>query len=225
MDRESWLAEPDPLELLLKVERHLQPHQFCRLAVACCRQLGQWMVDPRSQRAVESAEAWLEGRMSAQTLTIAFDDAFLAWCDHTHERDREKVSHASQMASFAARPSLSVEKPSRFRDMVGRLCQNQDFRQFLLAALRDVLSGPARLPTLTPACLAWGDRAVIRLARDIYDEQAFDHMPMLADALEDASCGDKDILRHCRTEGPHFRGCWVLELILEWKPGGSCPPA
>ena len=39
-------------------------------------------------------------------------------------------------------------------------------------------------------------------------------MPILADALQDAGCDNEDILSHCRSEGPHVRGCWVVDLIL-----------
>jgi len=39
-------------------------------------------------------------------------------------------------------------------------------------------------------------------------------MPVLGDALEDAGCGDVQLLEHCRTGGEHVRGCWVLDAIL-----------
>ena len=52
------------------------------------------------------------------------------------------------------------------------------------------------------------------LANLIYDERAFDRLPILADALEDAGCDDADILRHCREPGEHVRGCWVVDLLL-----------
>jgi len=48
----------------------------------------------------------------------------------------------------------------------------------------------------------------------VYDERAFDLMPVLGDALEDAGCTDRAILDHCRSPGPHVRGCWVVDLIL-----------
>jgi hypothetical protein len=54
-----------------------------------------------------------------------------------------------------------------------------------------------------------------KLAEAIYEERAFDRMPILADALEEAGCADADVLRHCRDPGPHVRGCWVLDLILD----------
>jgi hypothetical protein len=52
------------------------------------------------------------------------------------------------------------------------------------------------------------------LAQGIYDERAFERLPILADALEDAGCTDAAILVHCRGPGPHVRGCWVVDLIL-----------
>ena len=52
------------------------------------------------------------------------------------------------------------------------------------------------------------------LARAIYDDRAFDRLPILADALLDAGCDDDDILTHCRSARPHVRGCWVVDLVL-----------
>ena len=52
------------------------------------------------------------------------------------------------------------------------------------------------------------------MAQSIYDARAFDRLPLLADALEDAGCADADILSHCRTPGEHVRGCWVVDLLL-----------
>jgi hypothetical protein len=63
--------------------------------------------------------------------------------------------------------------------------------------------------------LAWEDGVVARLAQGIYHEGAFERLPILADALEDAGCTSADILEHCRGPGPHVRGCWVLDLLLE----------
>jgi hypothetical protein len=54
---------------------------------------------------------------------------------------------------------------------------------------------------------------VLTLAQSIRDEQAFDRMPILADALEDAGCDNADILTHFRGDGPHVRVCWVVDLL------------
>jgi hypothetical protein len=55
---------------------------------------------------------------------------------------------------------------------------------------------------------------VLALALAAYDERAFERLPILADALADARCDDEAILGHCRSDGPHARGCWVVDLIL-----------
>jgi hypothetical protein len=55
---------------------------------------------------------------------------------------------------------------------------------------------------------------VTNLARTIYAERTFDHLPILADALEDAGCTEADLLSHLRSPGPHVRGCWSLDLVL-----------
>lgn len=74
--------------------------------------------------------------------------------------------------------------------------------------------GNGSVVLLNPSILTWHDRTVPRLAQSIYDDRAFERMPILADAMEEAGCDDKAILRHCRQPGPHARGCWVLDLLL-----------
>jgi hypothetical protein len=61
---------------------------------------------------------------------------------------------------------------------------------------------------------SWLTSAVVGLAREIYEDRAFDRLPILADALQDAGCDRADILAHCRGDGPHVRGCWVVDLLL-----------
>ncbi len=51
------------------------------------------------------------------------------------------------------------------------------------------------------------------MAGAIYEERAFDRLPILADALEDAGCVQRDLLRHLRGPGPHVRGCWAVDLL------------
>jgi hypothetical protein len=61
---------------------------------------------------------------------------------------------------------------------------------------------------------AWLTSNVVAIAQGIYAERAFDRMPILADALEDAGCDNADVLNHCREAGVHVRGCWVVDLLL-----------
>lgn len=86
--------------------------------------------------------------------------------------------------------------------------------QRLCELLRDVAGNPFRPSLIDPRWLSWEGGTIPNLARAIYDERAFDRMPILGDALEEAGCADDAILSHCRGPGPHVRGCWVVDLIL-----------
>jgi hypothetical protein len=66
-----------------------------------------------------------------------------------------------------------------------------------------------------PGWLAWGSGAVVRLARAIRAGRAFDRLPILADALQEAGCQDAALLSHCRRPGPHGKDCWVVDRILD----------
>ena len=89
-------------------------------------------------------------------------------------------------------------------------------RQTQAELLREILGNPYRpLPLLPPAVLRWSDGTVRRIAEGIYEERAFNRLPILHDALLDAGCDDEAILAHCRSDGQHVRGCWAVDLILE----------
>jgi hypothetical protein len=77
--------------------------------------------------------------------------------------------------------------------------------------IRDIAGNPFR-PSSTNG--AWLTSVVVSLARGIYADRAFDRLPNLADALQAAGCDDADILAHCRSDGPHVRGCWVVYVVL-----------
>jgi DNA-binding protein Fis len=76
---------------------------------------------------------------------------------------------------------------------------------------------------LDPTWLVWNGGTVPQLARAIYDDDRFDDLPILADALEDAGCRDTGLLAHGRSAGPHSRRCWVLDLILGPAMAHSLP--
>jgi hypothetical protein len=81
--------------------------------------------------------------------------------------------------------------------------------------LREIVGNPyCPSPSPSPAVLAWNDGTVRRIAEGIYNGQAFDRLPILADALLDAGCDDEALLAHCRSAGPHVVGCWAVDLVL-----------
>lgn len=77
--------------------------------------------------------------------------------------------------------------------------------------LRCVFGNPFRPVVFDPK---WWSETATALAAGIYEERAFDRLPILADALEEAGCDHADVLAHCRGSGPHARGCWVVDLVL-----------
>jgi hypothetical protein len=76
-----------------------------------------------------------------------------------------------------------------------------------------ILFRPQQACTVDPAVLAWNDGTVRRIAEGIYEERAFNRLPILADALLDAGCDNEQLIAHCRSEGPHARGCWAIDLL------------
>jgi hypothetical protein len=91
----------------------------------------------------------------------------------------------------------------------------QEARQLAGPLLHDIFGPlPFRLVAADPTWMSWNGGTVVKLARGIYDDRAFDRLPILADALTEAGCDNADILAHCRQPGPHVRGCWVVDLLL-----------
>jgi len=80
--------------------------------------------------------------------------------------------------------------------------------------LRDIFGRVFRPATLDFRWLLTNSGLAERVARAAYDEHDFTALPILADALEEASCDNPDILSHLRGPGPHVRGCWAVDLIL-----------
>lgn len=81
--------------------------------------------------------------------------------------------------------------------------------------VRDIFGNPFRPVTFYPA---WRTDTAVSLAKGMYESRDFSDMPILADALQEAGCEEgfehPVILPHCRGNGPHVRGCWVLDLVL-----------
>lgn len=95
-------------------------------------------------------------------------------------------------------------------DPVYQAAMKAEFRE-QAGLLHEVIGNPFRLATFDQS---WRTATVQTLAAGIYDERAFDRLPILGDALEDAGCDHADILTHCREGKDHARGCWVIDLVL-----------
>lgn len=74
-------------------------------------------------------------------------------------------------------------------------------------AVRCIFGNPFRTGSFDPR---WQSSSVQDLVKSMEIEQSFELLPILADALEEAGCGESDILAHCRQNEPYYSGCWVL---------------
>lgn len=79
------------------------------------------------------------------------------------------------------------------------------------AVLEREVYGPVARPRFLPG---WQTSTALAIAAGVYADRAFDRLPVLADALEDAGCDSPELLAHLRGPGPHVRGCWALDLVL-----------
>jgi hypothetical protein len=60
---------------------------------------------------------------------------------------------------------------------------------------------------------SWRTEAVTLLAKGIDTDRAFDRLPILADALEEAGCDHPLVLTHLREPYDHAHHCWVVDLL------------
>jgi hypothetical protein len=80
--------------------------------------------------------------------------------------------------------------------------------------IREVFGNPFKDVVIQQSWLNWNGGTVVQIAQAVYDERAFERLPVLADALEEAGCDDAGLLGHLRGPGPHCRGCWAVDAIL-----------
>ncbi len=118
---------------------------------------------------------------------------------------------AGRLAGVASRAAAEGDGRSDRDALAAELCAIRAEQQRQIASLRSHFHYPLRA---LPIRRAWLTSDVLLLARGIYDERAFDRMPILADALQDAGCDDEHVLHHLRRGTEHARGSWVLDEVL-----------
>jgi hypothetical protein len=213
----QWLTAREPASLLAHARLFGDERKRRLFACACARRVADLFTDPASERAVATAERYADGLAGKQELEAALAAARdavraaraldtrqsnAAACAATAANDLLlALDHqASQLAAYARAPGL-VENQAELRAHA--------------ELARDLFGNPFRPQAAAdPAWLEWDGGAVRRLAQAVYDERAFDDLPVLADALEEAGCEEGDLLAHLRGPGPHVLGCWALDLLL-----------
>jgi len=168
-------------------------------ASSCHRHVWDWMHDAFGRNAAAVLEQFVDGHASGEDVKAVTHAMF----DLTDINGKGVIVVAAA-ACWDGTEQLDWHDFIRYPSWVPE-------RKEQASLLRDVFGNPFRPVTLDPA---WLTATVKSLAQAIYTDPAFDRMPILADALEDAGCTNADILSHCRQPGEHCRGCWVLDLLL-----------
>lgn len=219
MTEAEWFACGEPHTLLRFLGTRASDRKLRLFAVACCRRVWHLLTDQRSRQAVEVAKQYADGLVGRERLIVARDEArvarrrFLAPAEARASRAANAAQDVVRDTGRSAAWNCMAETSRAISIGDTNHCDSAEMRQ-QAALFRSIFDNPFQTSTISTSWLVWHDGVVRTLAQVVYDERGFDHLPILADALEDAGCTDAAILDHLRSPGPHVRGCHVLDALL-----------
>jgi hypothetical protein len=240
MTEAEWQSCSNPAVMLQFLGGKASERKRRLFLVACCRRIEPLLNDERSRRLIAVSEQYADGAADLGDLLAAWEEAeearravFEAGTGRGEVtaaeaasglgqelRDVAGAGYAALAAGIAARRKAAVcwwENENRVRlgqrrAVIGDVYAKE--RQAQADILRELFGDLFHPPALDAAWMAWNGGAVRKIARTVYDGRRFADLPVLADALEDAGCTNRDLLDHCRGGGEHLRGCWLLDLLL-----------
>jgi hypothetical protein len=220
----EWQAAADWGRMLNQVRARAGTRKLLLLAVALCRRIWDRFPYDDCRRAVEAVERLADHpRVDEEDYAIAAEaDAAMERLQEgygrVHEADpgpRGAYLAATACGGMWHDPDGMIEGVAGAAAIAATGAAEgpawEAERHAQAGLLREVFGNPFRP---VAADRSWRTPDVVGLARAIYEDRAFDRLPILADALQDAGCADEDVLGHCRSGGPHVRGCWVVDLLL-----------
>ena len=221
MTEAGWLASSAPLLMLQHMDRGGSARKLRLFGHACWHRLRHLLGDERLQEFVRLLELHADGLVPLSELAAARAAARAA---------RERLVTAATFGRREWYASLRLvrwggsSRPRTFALRAARAALGAAVAVGEWAAdaegkaqcdlLREIFGNPFRPVATDQAWLLWNGGVVAKLAASIYEERAFERLPVLADALEEAGCSDADILGHCRGSGQHVRGCWVIDNLM-----------
>jgi hypothetical protein len=216
MNEAEWLTCTDPEPMLNYLRGKANDRKLRLFGCACCRS-GWNLLSRKVRKSLIIAERYADGEVPEQRLWLAgFHARLAAKVEHRRE-ETVKGTAMWAVAWVCERPPAfdgllkAVEMAAISESYPSDPERLTDAQRKQASLLRCIFGNPFRPASLCPS---WTTPTVTAFAKSIYKERCFQDLPNLADALEKAGCTDADILNHCRTEGPHVRGCWVVDLLL-----------
>jgi hypothetical protein len=208
MNEHQWLISKSLPEMLKFLQ--IQPHLPLALVD---RKLLYWIANvlrdyQSSNRAAQLIEEFADGKYTVQKLRNHPD--FFSVPGGVGRWLHKNVPLAAQqmVQEFALTPSQGYYD-HRARLWINGVDDDRSARP--IEYLRELFGNPWAAPN--PDWRHFAGGVVQRLADEIELYGAWDLLPILGDALEDAGCTHPDVLEHCRASVQHRRGCWVLDLI------------
>jgi hypothetical protein len=199
VDEAEWLACNDAQRLLWFLRGKVSDRKLILYAGACYRGRRMWSRLGKTRR----REVYLMER-------AADDPAGGGWSVPTGTNTHEWAEWVLSIVRSRIRPNDNYTSPDKETlDWINdRIRAEHTYHR---ETLRCIAGNPFRPVRMEPAGRTV---TVVGLAQAIYDERAFERMPVLADALKEAGCANADVLHHCDQPGVHVRGCWVVDLLL-----------
>jgi hypothetical protein len=182
----------------------LEDLEDCRSAVVVAERFADGLANPAELRRTSQAAYEAHCRRFGPELGLAGIDAVLAAEENPWEF--AKNLHEQSTGYYSVVPLVSdASEQQALKEWT------EAWHVRCVSLVRDLYGNPFRPVVINPT---WLSPNVVMLTRGIYEDRAFDRMPVLGDALEEAGCDNGDILVHCRSQTEHVRGCWVVDAIL-----------
>jgi hypothetical protein len=211
MTEDEWLACSDPTLMLGFLPGKVSDRKVRLFACACCRRVWDRILTDWAREAVHASERFADGLIDRHELR-QIRSAAEQVRPRRQQEPGEKIGN-ELTGGLWCRSTAEMAREVAWE--TSGLGPRRKERQSQAALLRCIVGNPFRpVPVIDPCWLSWNNGTVSRLAQVIYEERAFDHLPILADALEEAGCDHADLLDHCRRAGPHCPGCWAVDLLV-----------
>jgi hypothetical protein len=214
-----WKTSGDPdamLDLLLKLD-DASWRKVVLWGCACLRRFWPRLATEPIRRAVEAAERFADGRATDRE---AGNAAGTAAAVRKGDRRANRAALLLARLCSASRPFPPGDVSNAVAEAVAcdpdaRAAERKAHAELL----REVFGDPFRPVPVDPD---WLTSTVVALAGAAYQESERHtgqldpaRLAVLADALEEAGCTDAELLQHLRGPGPHMRGCWAVDLLLD----------